>query len=99
MSANRYFIERERNNVDHYNSYYFDNVFTEDELTKIHNTASMYPTVAATVVGESEEVSDYRKSTVIWIPDENRNTWLYDKISELANIANTNIAKTGIIIL
>jgi len=91
MSANRYFIERERNNVDHYNYYYFDNVFTEDELTKIHNTASMYPKVAATVVGESEEVSDYRKSTVIWIPDENRNTWLYDKISELANIANTNM--------
>ena len=37
MSANHFFISKERNNVDHYNYYYFDNAFTEDELTKIHN--------------------------------------------------------------
>jgi PKHD-type hydroxylase len=91
MSANRFFINQERNNVDHYNYYYFDNVFTEDELTKIHNTALSYPKEVATVVGDSEGMSDYRKSTVIWIPDENKNSWLYNKVSELANIANTNM--------
>lgn len=91
MSANRYFIDKERNNVDHYNYYYFDDAFTEEELKKIHNTANMYPKIAGTVVGDSEGISDYRKSTVIWIPDENKNTWLYDKISDLANIANTQM--------
>lgn len=91
MSANRYFIDNERNNVDHYNYYYFDNAFTEDELTKIHNTANLYPKVAGTTVGESEEVSDYRKSTIIWIPEENKNMWLYNKISDLANVANTQM--------
>lgn len=91
MSANRYFIDRERNNVDHYNYYYFDDAFTEDELTKIHNTANMYPKEAGTVVGDSEVVSDYRKSTVIWVPEENKNMWLYNKISELAHVANTQM--------
>lgn len=91
MSANRYFIDNERNDVDHYNYYYFDNAFTEDELTKIHNTANLYPKMAGTVVGDSEVVSDYRKSTVIWIPEESKNMWLYNKISDLANVANTQM--------
>ena len=30
MSANHFFISKERNNVDHYNYYYFDNVFTSE---------------------------------------------------------------------
>jgi PKHD-type hydroxylase len=92
MSANHFFISKERNNVDHYNYYYFDNVFTDDELTKIHNLAMSYPKLNATTVGEDGvNVSEYRKSTVTWLPDEQRSLWLYDKISELAHTANTNM--------
>ena len=92
MSANHFFISKERNNVDHYNYYYFDNAFTDDELTKIHNLAMSYPKMNATTVGEDGvNVSEYRKSTVTWLPDEQRSLWLYDKISELAHTANTNM--------
>jgi len=92
MSANHFFISKERNNVDHYNYYYFDNAFTEDELTKINNLAMSYPKMQATTVGEEgTNVSDYRKSTVVWLPDEPRSLWLYNKISELAHTANTNM--------
>ncbi len=92
MSANHFFISKERNNVDHYNYYYFDNAFSEDELTKINNLAMSYPKMQATTVGEEgTNVSDYRKSTVVWLPDEPRSLWLYNKISELAHTANTNM--------
>jgi len=92
MSANHFFISKERNNVDHYNYYYFDNAFTEDELTKINNLAMSYPKMQATTVGEEgTNVSEYRKSTVVWLPDEPRSLWLYNKISELAHTANTNM--------
>ena len=92
MSANHFFISKERNNVDHYNYYYFDNAFTEDELTKINNLAMSYPKMQATTVGEDGfSVSEYRKSTVVWLPDEPRSLWLYNKISELAHTANTNM--------
>jgi PKHD-type hydroxylase len=93
MSANNFFISKERNNVDHYNYYYFDDVFTEDELTKINNLANSYPKHKGIVVGDdgSNNESNYRKSSVIWIPDELRGLWLYDKISELGNTANTNM--------
>jgi PKHD-type hydroxylase len=92
MSANHFFISKERNNVDHYNYYYFDNAFSEDELTKINNLAMSYPKMQATTVGEEgTNVSEYRKSTVVWLPDEPRSLWLYNKISELAHTANTNM--------
>lgn len=92
MSANHFFISKERNNVDHYNYYYFDNAFTEDELTRIHNIAESYPKLPATTVGDDvTNVSEHRKSTVIWLPDEQKNLWLYNKISELAHTANTNM--------
>ena len=63
MSANNFFISNERNNVDHYNYYYFDGVFTEDELTKINNLANSYPKYKGVVVGEdgSNNESNYRK--------------------------------------
>ena len=92
MSANHFFISKERNNVDHYNYYYFDNAFSEDELTRIHNIANSYPKIAATTVGdEGLNVSEYRKSTVVWLPDEPKSLWLYNKISDLAHTANTNM--------
>jgi PKHD-type hydroxylase len=92
MSANHFFICKERNNVDHYNYYYFDNAFSEDELTRIHNIANSYPKMPGTIVGdEGLGVSEYRKSSVVWLPDEPKNLWLYDKISDLAHTANTNM--------
>ncbi len=92
MSANHFFISKERNNVDHYNYYYFDNAFSEDELTRIHNIANSYPKIAATTVGdEGLNVSEYRKSSVVWLPDEPKSLWLYNKISDLAHTANTNM--------
>lgn len=88
--SSKYFIESQRNDVNHFNYYYFVNVFTNDELELIKKIGGNLPINSATTVGGSgnEAVSSYRKSEVSWIPEKEEYMWLYDRISNYADIAN-----------
>jgi PKHD-type hydroxylase len=83
------FLAKERNNVNHFNYYYFSNAFTPEELDVIKTIGNSYPKKQAEVGGgDDSQVSDYRKSEISWIPEEPNNQWLYDKISDYAITAN-----------
>ncbi len=84
-----YFMEKERNMVNHLNYYYFTNVFTPEELEKIKKLGDSIPKrKAETGAGEHGTVSDYRKSDISWIGENPESKWLYEKIAEHAIIAN-----------
>jgi len=83
------FLANERNNVNHFNYYYYTNAFTLEELDVIKTIGNSYPKKLAEVGGgDDSQVSDYRKSEISWIPEESNNQWLYDKISQYAISAN-----------
>jgi PKHD-type hydroxylase len=83
------FLTNERNNVNHFNYYYFTNAFTPEELDMIKTIGNSYPKQLAEVGGgDDSQVSDYRKSEISWIPEEPNNQWLYDKIAQYAISAN-----------
>ena len=84
-----YFIQDQRNNVNHLNYYYFTSAFTPEELYKIKQIGDNLPKQVASVGGgDKNEVSDYRKSEISWIVDNNETTWLYSKIAHYAKLAN-----------
>jgi len=83
------FLANERNNVNHFNYYYYTNAFTLEELDTIKTIGNSYPKQSAEVGGgEDSQVSDYRKSEISWIPEEPNNQWVYDKIAQYAISAN-----------
>lgn len=90
MSSSNYFLENQRNNVNHLNYYYFTDAFTPEELVKIIEIGNKLPKQKATTVGsEQEDVeSAYRLSEISWIPDNPETEWIYKKISDYAKTAN-----------
>ena len=90
MSSSNYFLESQRNNVNHLNYYYFTDVFTPEELVKIIEIGDKLPKQKATTVGSNAEDIDssYRLSEISWILDNPETEWIYRKISDLAKIAN-----------
>lgn len=92
MNVSRNFLRDQRTNIDHFNYYYFENGFTPEECDKIIELAESLPKQNGTTVGQEDEiVSDYRKSIISWIPQTNEYAWLYDKISQLAKVANSEM--------
>jgi PKHD-type hydroxylase len=92
MNVSRKFLRSHRTNIDHFNYYYFADGLTPEESDKIIALAGLLPKQKATTVADSEEmVSDYRKSEISWIPQTNEYAWLYDKITELAKVANSSM--------
>lgn len=89
MSVPNYFLNQERNDVNHLNYYYFTNAFTPEEMVKIIQTGeSLYQIPAKTVGDDGEVVSSYRKSEISWINNNPETEWIFQKISEYAIIAN-----------
>jgi PKHD-type hydroxylase len=92
MDVSRKFLRSHRTNIDHFNYYYFEDGFTPEECDKIIALAEALPKQAGTTVGQLEEVvSDYRKSFISWVPQEPEYFWLYDKITNMAQIANSSM--------
>jgi PKHD-type hydroxylase len=92
MDVSRKFLRSHRTNIDHFNYYYFEDGFTPEECDKIIALAEALPKQAGTTVGQLEEVvSDYRKSVISWVPQEPEYFWLYDKITNMAQIANSSM--------
>jgi len=64
--SSKYFIQDQRNNVNHFNYYYFTSAFTFNELGKITEIASKLPKQNASVGdgGSGSVISDIRKSEI-----------------------------------
>lgn len=94
MANENKFVSNQRNNVNHFNYYYFTNAFTEQELEEIIKIGESIYKVKATTVGDNGvdgHISDYRKSEVSWIGRNENTKWIYDKISDLAIKANSEM--------
>jgi PKHD-type hydroxylase len=83
------FLSKERNNVNHFNYYYYTNAFTTQELEDIKKIGNSFPLQKALVGGgDDSQMTDYRKSEISWIPEVQDTQWLYDKIADYAIEAN-----------
>lgn len=86
MSLSKYFLNSQRTAVNHMNYYYFTDAFTKDELLEIRKIGDEHPKIKATTVGDN--LSDYRKSDIAWLDDNQNTRWLYEKMATLCQTAN-----------
>lgn len=87
--SSTYFLNNQRNQVNHFNYYYYTNAFTTDELTKIIELGESLPKhKAETGAGQNSKESDYRISEISWIEENTTTDWLYRKIANYAIEAN-----------
>jgi|TARA_R110000796_G_scaffold229930_1_gene347404 PKHD-type hydroxylase len=68
--------------------YWFDQVFTHQELKWIEDGVSNIPYTRADVIGEHTED---RKSNIKWIPQSVEWEWLYQKLIQMASEANNQL--------
>jgi PKHD-type hydroxylase len=84
-----YFLTPQRNNVNHFNYYYYTKAFTESEMEQIEEIASKIPKIPGeTGASEDGKVSDYRISDIAWIMQMPNTEWLYKKMADYAIEAN-----------
>lgn len=84
-----YFLNPQRNNVNHFNYYFYTNAFTDKELNKIIEIGESLPKQKGETGGGDEgTVSEYRISDVSWIGQNEDTEWLYAKMAEYAIAAN-----------
>lgn len=93
MANNNKFVSNQRNDVNHFNYYYFTNVFTDQEIEQIIEIGESQNKIKATTVGEemNQEVSEYRVSDIAWLSNNPKTTWLFDRIADLAIKANSEM--------
>ena len=93
------FLADQRNNVDHFNYYYFNNVFSKEELEQIHKFGKASDIQPASILADtdaSNPSTDFRKSNVGWIFGTSENNCLYYKISGLVKTANKNTGEESV---
>jgi PKHD-type hydroxylase len=73
--------------INQSNYYWFDKVFSSEELEWINNLQNLYGFVPASVIG-GDELKDIRKSNVKWIEYNDASAWLYDKVQGMVLEAN-----------
>lgn len=74
------------------NYYWYQNVFTAEELTLLEKELDNLKVQAARLGNEGEESDpDIRTSRVNWIPTEPKWEWLYSKIVNLSAEANSSL--------
>jgi PKHD-type hydroxylase len=90
MSSKKYFLNEERNNVNHFNYYYYTSAFTPSEIIKIREIGESFQKQKAVTGGgpDGGVVSDYRKSEIAWLPENSDTSWLYEKIADYSISAN-----------
>ena len=93
MPSKNKFVSNQRNNVNHFNYYYFTNVFTDQEIEEIIQIGESQPKIKATTVGEdvTQEVTDYRVSDIAWLANNPKTSWVFDRIADLAIKANSEM--------
>ena len=73
--------------INQSNYYWFDKVFSIEELEWINNLQNLYEYQPGTVVG-GDDIKDIRKSKIKWIHHDPASAWLYDKIQSMVLEAN-----------
>ena len=78
-----------RSDVKYTDYYWFKEGFTPEELVRIEEMTLELPfQVAVTGEDENSKVSDYRKSSIKWCPQNEEWSWVYDKLSMMISEAN-----------
>ena len=86
MANLKHVIDKDLDDIDHCNYYWFKDGFSSEEIDKIHKIADKYNYKAGTTFdGDTTKI---RKSKVKWINYTNESKWLYEKIFNLTKIAN-----------
>ena len=71
------------------NYYWFEEGFTSQELAMIEDQISRLDFVrGVTQAGDGLEETDYRRSSIKWVPFDDEFKWIYDKIGAMAYEAN-----------
>lgn len=92
MSASKQFIAQHRNDINHFNYYYYTNAFTPEEIIEIRELGDNLPKQkAVTGGGDEARESDYRISDISWFSENESSRWLYEKIAEYAIAANRDM--------
>lgn len=76
---------------DPQNYYWFEGGFNNEELDRIYRGVEALPFHKATVLGDEDVSKEIRSSSIKWIPNNYEWKWLYDKMLELAKIANDEV--------
>ena len=87
MSASRLFLEKQRNEVNYFNYYYYNNAFTDQEISdiiKIGDSLDLY----SAITGGNDKPTSYRTSDISWIDENPETEWIYKKIANYAIEAN-----------
>jgi PKHD-type hydroxylase len=89
MSSKNFFMNKlHRQGVNLTDYYYYTNAFSNEEIEQIKLMSENYPKQSAKTEAGDGVLSDYRKSEICWIPENEESSWLYQKIAEYANEAN-----------
>ena len=69
--------------------YWFQNAFSEEELTRLYDLLESLQYQDATTIGnQDEKISEVRSSRIKWIPQTNNWQWLYEKLFNMIEEAN-----------
>jgi len=69
--------------------YWFQNAFSEEELTRLYDLLESLQYQDATTIGnQDEKISEVRSSRIKWIPQTNNWQWLYQKLFNMIEEAN-----------
>lgn len=69
--------------------YWFQNAFSEEELTRLYSLLESLQYQDATTIGnQDEKISEVRSSKIKWIPQTNNWQWLYQKLFNMIEEAN-----------
>lgn len=71
--------------------YWFQEAFTPEEIDMLISQIQSLPVQKGSIVDgrDLSEIDDVRKSTIRWVPQENRFNWIYERISQLVGEANS----------
>ncbi len=90
-----YLFEKNTQNVDPQNYYWFNNGFSKDELNLIKKGVDNIPFERASFVsGDDDSV---RTSSIKWIPQSQEWDWVYTKLMNMAVEANDALWKFNLI--
>lgn len=81
------------------NYYWFKHGFSKEELSRVYEGVAKLPFNDATTFGNEnpETMKKVRSSSVKWIPKNEEWIWLYEKLMDMANIANNEVWKFNLI--
>tara|TARA_B100001113_G_scaffold349551_1_gene345128 strand:- start:483 stop:1076 length:594 start_codon:yes stop_codon:yes gene_type:complete len=77
--------------IDFNNYWYFDNLFKDEEIEKIHSLASELNQEAAGMGEEGKIDDEYRTTQLRWFPQDEKYRWIYGRLGRSAEKANNEL--------